>query len=393
MTSNRPIVTITRISANYARYFDWLVTGLGEMQSKGEIDYRLDLQPVNRLLGVNGPRWLIRRILPRVFAEVDGSAVLEGTIRIGGKSAKFCYDIDDRPFWFDLNLLQDTDLYFKAQMPVNFPEPFRLAENLTFPLASTVLDHREKVRPAMLGRPLARSLKPAGNRHVLDAWRKHGESEPTGSLFAYFGGVSEIMMKPMVMECGKVGSREPRSAAEGAAETATYRQSGRFGHPNHKRLELVRLLRSWNDPRVNARMIGAPDPALTGRSISRQLDFARTLGAYDWNCNITGLFGSIPFRFADAFAMDRGIVTDDLLVKWYRPFEPDCEVRQLGSMGYELPEAVDWRRAEHILREAAANSAGPLARERRSFLRARYDSMWSPLAFSRYLVGSCAEVL
>ncbi|MGC4016769.1 MAG: hypothetical protein QM755_19975 [Luteolibacter sp.] len=390
---NRPIITLTKISANFARYVDWLAAGLGEMQLLGEAEFRCDLQPVNRLLGINGPRWLIRRLMPRVFHEVDGGPVFEGTVQVADKVVRFCYDVDDRPFWFDLNALQDTDIYFKAQMPRDFPGPFHLSSELAYPLPASVIECADRVRPAMLGRPLARSLKPAPNKAVLDAWSRHGEIEPDGSLFAYFGGISNEMTKPMTMECGRVGSRPPRFRVTGAPASSDYPSSGPAGHPNQKRLDLVRLLRGWNDPRIDARMVSAPDASVVGPEISDPLEYARRLARFDWNCNITGLYGSMPFRFADAFAMGRGVITDDLVVRWYEPFDADCEVRELGPMGYEPAEKVDWQRATAVLKKAAEDSDPASSRERRAHIRSRYERLWNPLAFARYLTRECVNSL
>lgn len=391
---NRPIVTILRISLDYARYFDWLVTGLGELHARGEIEYRCELQPVNRLMSLNGPRWLLRRLAPNVFREITGGPVLEGTVKVGDKTTTFCYDIDDRPFWFDLNILHGVDRYFKAQLPARFPDPLRLSDELQFSYPATVLECQDRILPAMLGRPLGRSLRATPNRKVLDEWRKHGEGEPAGSLFAYFGGATPAVEKPLVMDTdAKKLVSVPAEFPEDSAAAQSLPSKARFGHPNQKRVELVRMLRKWDDPKVDARILSGTDASLIGPPISRQLDYARTLANYDWNCNICGFFGSLPFRFADAFALGRGVITDEPVVRWYQPFDLENEVRIMGPLGYERAQSVDWNQAETVLRQARADSDSPSAKERRAYIRSRFDSVWSPIVFARYVVRSCTDPL
>jgi hypothetical protein len=357
-------------------------------------DIRFDLKPLNRLNSINAPRWLLRRLAPAVLHEIDSTPLLEGIVTLAGKSARFCYDIEDRPFYFDLNALWSCDRYFKAQMPRKFPEPFQLSRHLRFPYPATVLECADRIRPAMLGRPLARSLDARKNRVILHQWRAHGTGEPAGSLFAYFGGAAAEMAKPLVMDMGRPHQHSSHTfSPKDSPTTATYISPAPFGHPNQKRVELVRLMRSWNDPKVDARILSGTDPSLVGPTIPRQLDYARKLAEYDWNCNITGLFGSIPFRFADAFALGRGVITDELTVKWYQPFDYETEIRNLGAIGYEVASEVDWPHAESVLRQARVDSDSPTAKDRRAHIKARYEQLWSPLPFARYVVGSCLEVL
>lgn len=360
----RSIITITSVSPNFARYFDWLITGLGQLSEQGKIELRFELPPVNRLLCDNRTRWMLRRATPTVFYELDAEKRgLDGVFETGGRKCRFHFDVADAPFEFDLNRLESCDVYFKAQFPSEFPAPVRLSRDLSIPAPAGAIAHTSKIRSAMLGRPLARSLDWRRNFKVLKTWESMAATPKEFSILAYFGGVTP-------------------------AQLGTSERSGvTIGHPNGHRCELVKMLRSFADDKINARMINAPDRSLVGPEIKGDHAYGSIVSKSCWNANVSGIDMSIPFRFIDSFMTGTGVLTDSLAVKWHTPFS-EAEVQDIGSMGYERPADVDWNRAAQVIGEARALSTGFETRRRE--ILDRYRKHWSPTALAQHVIDECA---
>ncbi len=366
----KPRIVVKSVSIHMTRYFDWLITGLGILSELGEIEpVKFDLEPINRVLASNPTlRSALRRAMPRTFSELNQrSQYLNGEFWLGDRKVRFVFDISDDPVWFDVGQLEETDIYFKAQYYSTFPGDFAFTSKLTRNPSKAVVALQDKVKPAMLGRPLARRLDWRANLRVLKKWEEARHVQKSKTIFAYFGGVRESEMQ------------------------ITSDKRGRYQHPNAKRGEIVRRLRAWNDERVDARLISAPDASLCGPAIPNDAKYAEHVSRASYNVNITGLERSIPFRFIDSFITGTMIATDNLNVNWYAPFDDQAEVIQLGEMGYELPEDVAWDSAMSKMRSLHEH-AQEHAEERKRYVLDRYQSLWSPEAFARYVVATLQKL-
>ena len=93
---------------------------------------------------------------------------------------------------------------------------------------------------------------------------------------------------------------------------------------------------------------------------------------------MSGYRKSIPNRFIESFIVDTAIMTDELSIRWYLPF--DDEVRETVEMGYLRDCDVDWAQVERDIR-GLRPEADLAAR-----VRDAYERKWSPEAVARYML-------
>jgi hypothetical protein len=366
-------------------YYDWLVTGLGILQEGGVVEVVYEGEWWDRLLRRH-PKVMrgLERFAPK-FADfcspVDSTCVI-GRYEESGARIHFAVDITDSPFVFSLGLLEAADIYFKYQCPKTFsPEGFPLNREIRAPYHPDVLTLNYKIRPAMLGRPLGHGLDLRRNLSVLREWEKLAGTPKKKRIFASFGSITHPPART---------SETPLPADYNyfSEPTLLSRFAGRVHHPNQKRARIVQILREMKSPLVDARLWRSKDPTLFGPPLT-ETEYRHHLAESAAVVNISGLRRSIPYRMADTFLTTGLLATDDLEVRWYRPFEP-FEVREIGALGYELDENVDWNSVERTLQ--ALNAADVSTEELRARANA-YETKWSPRAFASYFVGECAQTL
>ena len=373
----RPSVLLRGVHYSYQHYFDYLATGLRLLAEAGEIEFRLHVSAGAKLARVHRRLpGLVKRVAPALDRRLSrgSSACVPGEIRFGDRTVRFAYDVGDSPFGFHLPLLSASDLYFKCQHPVAIVEEgFPLSSRVRVPFAPDVLVARDKIRPAMLGRPLSRTLDLRRNLDMLDRWRQFADSPRRTWLIAFFG------------------TDTPPSESQAPGEALLMRQhAGQVSHPNYKRGEMVSWLRDRFDGTVDARIINTNDPSRRGPGIGDP-GYPAFLASGMFNVNITGFRRSLPFRFIDSFLVGAGVLTDELAVKWYQPFEKDVEVTNLGRLGYELDADAEWTRAKAVIEAIAADAAAHHARVKPAILD-RFERYWHPAAFARYIVSECKAI-
>jgi hypothetical protein len=233
----------------------------------------------------------------------------------------------------------------------------------------------------MLGRPLGHGLNLRRNLRVLREWEQFLGSKKTHRLFASFGSV----VRPPARN-----RRSPLPADYNYYGEATLlsRFSGQVHHPNEKRAQVVKILREMNSPLVDARLWRSKDPALYAPPLT-EAEYRIHTSRSSAVVNISGLRRSIPYRMADTLLTGGLLATDELAVRWYQPFEP-FEVRELGPMGYELAEDVNWQRVEETFRELAAEEVTPEIQKARTNA---YETKWSPIPFATYFMEQCESTL
>lgn len=127
---------------------------------------------------------------------------------------------------------------------------------------------------------------------------------------------------------------------------------GLVQHPNYKRGLLVEGLRQRYPREADARILATEHDNRRGPNLPDS-EYNTLVGRARCNINISGLRRSLPFRFCDSFLVGACVPTDELAIRWYAPFEFGTEMAELGPMGYELPENVDWGHAWRVLDDLA----------------------------------------
>ena len=249
------------------------------------------------------------------------------------------------------------------------PAGFPIAEGARYPYHPDVLTYQDRIRPAMLGRPLSRRLHRGDNAKILAGWEKRAEAGKNNALLAYFGTDAAEMAGP-----------------EGVVMK---RFAGLVDHPNEKRGKVVDLLRRAHAAHSDARIVRSQTPSRVGPPLP-DASFNELVGCSWHNVNVSGFRRSAPFRFIDAFLVGASVPTDEMAVRWYAPWQEGVEVIDLGKMGYELEGNVDW---DHIggVFDRLASEPDHARRERQAAVLDAYRRQWQPSAFARYLVQQCTE--
>ncbi len=354
-------------------YFDWLATGLWTLEDRGEIEADVRVTATTSLFRQH-PKLAPagRRFAPNLMRSLERGwhTIITGKVTDGTRSTSFVMDAGDSPYAFDTSLLVSTDLYFKAQLPTTLdPTGFPIAEGARYPYHPDVLTYRDRIRPAMLGRPLSRRLHRRENAKVLAGWEQRAQARKDNPLLAYFGTDSGV--------------------AGGPEAEVMSRFAGLVEHPNVKRGKLVDLLQSRHPGQSDARVLQSK---IAGRVRPPLPDatFNDLVGRSWHNINVSGFRRSAPFRFIDAFLVGASVPTDEMAVRWYEPWLEGVEIIDLGKMGYELDAAVDWERIATVL-DGLARESEATRRERQQAVLAAYRRNWQPSAFARYLVRTCTE--
>ena len=211
------------------------------------------------------------------------------------------------------------------------------------------------------------------NMRVLAGWEALASTAKRVKLLAYFG------------------TDEVPGPTESPNENAVLRRYGNsLSHPNLKRGDLVKWLKSNFTAGIDARLVTTKQPQLRGPALNDR-DFPLLMAKSMFNINVSGLRRSIPFRFVDSFTVGTAIVTDELAVKWYRPFEEGVELFRIGRLGYELPQDTEWDRAHECLTELY-HEAEQLSLSNRERILENYRNYWHPESFARYILQECEQV-
>lgn len=368
---SKPHITLNDIHFTGMEYFDWLATGLHLLAEQGTIDFTLNTTATTRPFLLH-PRALAAayRLAPGLMTALGRgwNTLISGTLQQGGKTVRFAFDAGDSPYFFLTDLLIETDVYFKCQCPAEFdPQGFAMSSGARMPWHPDVLYYQHKIRPAMLGRPLSRRLHLRENLRVLADWQARGLATKDLTFFAYFGTDKGVGFK----------------GPEGAVQL---RFGSKVGHPNPKRGVLVEGLRSRYGASADARIIATEVEARRGAKLSDATFSAQA--ARSWhNLNVSGYRRSLPFRFCDSFLLRACVPTDSLGVRWYQPLQEGVEYIDLGPMGYEPEDAVDWPRIWSRLDQLASESTQQRT-ERAEAIAQRFAQLWHPRAFASYVVST-----
>jgi len=368
-------VVITKIPIKYASYFQYLILGFYELARKSEIKFKIYPAKLSdriflRLLGVIAVLKTIFKI--RNFP--TNEYCLEGFIIDREREIKFCYDIADTPYYYDIDKLISVDIYFKAQCPIDITEKgFKLGNDVVMPFHPDVLINKRKILPSMLGPGLM-----THNIFSFRRLRKGYESillyndKKDGILMCYFGNSKGP--RPVYSENPDLTNNENHLLAY---------YGNRISHPNEKRGLAAKLIssmgKSYDGRIINEGNSGTSDRPSNEHLIIPLKDYSAHIARFQYNLNISGKRLSIPYRFIFSFAVGTAIITDKLSVKWYKPFGK--EVIETIEMGYLKNDEVNWNQFSESIKNLPKVTAEEIRKE--------FHEKWEPEAFARYIVSTC----
>lgn len=393
---NIPEVVLTNVS-NRIDYYQWFLYGFMLMEKKGKIVLKYRTSMTQRMLMSNlfWPLaklvYKLRFIVMKRLGKYDpkNKSLLRGYVKIRDERKSFCIDSADAPFLFSSKDLRERDIYFKIQCPEEFSKEGFYLGNVCIPWTDydyveginkyslrgerkkcpEVIVYKNKIKPLLLA---VRSMGRGSSFKALDAAYKNllaARNVPqSGKAMCYFGNPKG----PEPSGCKK----NPDFDWE-ADILSVYGE--RMNHPNEKRAKIATILEALGEG-YDARIIerGFSDK---GNKIQSSLvipfeDFSKHVAKFQYNINISGYRMSIPGRFMDSFVCGTAIATDNLSVKWYRPFGD--EVVEMGAMGY-LPDAeVDYDAIKERIK-----SLPPI---RKQAIIDKYEEYWAPEKCAEYIV-------
>jgi len=385
-------VTITHIGQRWRHwgYYDWLLTGLDLLAAKGCICLKFELPPTQSQLEANpeGRQVLESPQGRELFGAQDWC--LAGKAGMRDKSVTFAYDIHDAPHVFAWGYLEQCHVYFKCQHPADFdPLGFELSSQVRLPWHPDVFVFKDRIRPAMLGRPLSVGRSTRENLAVLERWDEARKRPRANRFLALYG--SSFPVPGRRQEPGYCLG-EPHD--QGREEFLMSRPEclGRVEHPNLKRLKLLRWVKAKGFGEADVRFRDTDDENLRGDWFWGPNEYPAFACSTIYNLNVSGHARSIPFRFIDSFLAGATVVTDSLNVRWYRDFEPGVETVDMGQMGYEPDALVNWPRAWKLLEGLYEHARAHHARHGRDILDL-YRRKWSPEALAAYVTEELDQAL
>lgn len=390
MTKRKPTVVIT--SGHYWSYFLWFILGFYELENNSEIEFRMKLTPLSnmlRLCNIDS----VNRFFGKLQQQVEADSYnMDGYILYPDGSKKtFSVDCADSPFLFDSQRLKSVDCYFKIQCPKDLESNgFALTDEIDIPWcdhahlnpALKLGEHGErriyqdfrndayKVKPLMLGpRQLAKGLR---------------YSDLLRGYLSYSADKLTVKSKGSMCYFGNSMGPEPNNV-EGVPD---YNVDGdimgfygdKISHPNEKRAEVseyVAQVSDNNDCRVIHQGHSNIKDKKTSDKVVPLSDFCRHISQFQYNFNVSGYRLSIPNRFIESFMVGTAIVTDELSVKWYKPFDPS-EVVETVPMGYYPMNKVDWTRFDNDVRTLPQSNPNNILK--------CFDEKWSPVTVARYII-------
>ena len=374
-------------------YYEWFLLGFYKLQEHGEISLKFKTPLISRLLTYPnitfGYRVLnhFQRKLEKDTYNMTGYIIFEDGIK-----KRFTIDSSDAPYMFNVNLLKETDAYFKIQYPCEIDrKAFHLTPDIEIPWVDsehvdevgkvltsrgerkiiTNLDqYKHKIHPLMLG---PRKLSAGLSKHALEKgynnYISDRKTNKVKKMMCYFGNA--LGPKPEKVE-------KPDYLWEG--DVLGYFKD-RISHPNEKRAVVADYIAVLDnsDARVISRAYA--DSGLDKKEdlIIPITEFCSHVAKFQYNFNVSGYCKSIPNRFIESFMVGTAIMTDKLCVKWYLPFDPD-EVVETVEMGYLPMKDVDW--------ETLTSDLKSLPKTNSKNIINYFNKKWSPEVVAKYILDT-----
>lgn len=396
---DRPQIVVTDLS-NRVNYYQWFIYGFQLLEKDRKIDLKFDVPFTQRLILHSKLGLLVKAIKKvryklKLVVDDRTKAYFRGYVKTSDGKRSFVIDSADSPNMFSGKLLRETDVYFKMQCPKEFTKDGFKMGDVFVPFFDSefenpadngklkakrkdcpeVFSFQGKIRPLMVG---PRSMGRTCSFKKLDESYTHMLSSrgvvQNGRAMCYFGN------------------------AAGPAPTANVTEPdwdwesdimGYFGdkmnHPNEKRAKIADIMESLGEG-YDARVINRGNSDSGNMAYHPELvvplkDFSRHVAQFQYNVNVSGYRMSIPARFIDSFVCGTAIATDNLHVKWYRPFGD--EVTEIGEMGYLPDSQVDYDEVTGKLKDLKPVSRG--------YVIEQYEKYWSPAKVAEYLIDTVLQ--
>lgn len=378
-------------------YFQWFLLGFYLLQHEGRIVLDIEV-PLLQRIGLWNHNWFLsgcgNRILSKIY---NDNSLLLGQIAFDDKIVKFAIDSADAPFLFDRRVLNDVDIYFKMQCPKEFTaDGFHLTEDVVIPWTDYAFAH---------GRPDEyMGKKPKGKRKDfvdLDQYvhkiyplmigpRRLAHGNDFYQLQKGYENIiqSKQLKKDKDVMCYFGNAKGPGRSDGVTIDTVDYDWEKdimglypQLNHPNEKRAVVRDIIKKLSNS--DARIINDGNSD-SGRGNHPELvvpldEFGAYVAQFKYNANVSGYRMSIPNRFIDSFSVGTSIVTDNLKVKWYQPFAPE-EVMEIGQMGYEPMERVDWGQVELKMKA--------LPEQHPEIVEELFNKKWRPDVVAQYMLDT-----
>lgn len=389
-------------SATRWSYFQWFLLGFYWLQDEGQIKVYIDVPLLWRAGLWNHNVFLSRcgnHILQSFFGD---QPLLLGQAIFDDKVVKFAIDSSDAPFIYDRQVLDTVDVYFKMQCPNDFlKEGFHLANDVIIPWTDYTFAHGNP--DEYVGK------KPRGKRKDFNDFERYiHKIYPLmiGPRRLAFGndfyqlrkGYENIIQYRRLTKEKNVMCYFGNAKGPGRSEHVTFNTVDydwekdimglypELNHPNEKRAVVRDIINEL--PNSDARIINDGNSD-TGTGNHPELviplkDFGAYVAQFKYNFNVSGYRMSIPNRFIDSFSVGTSIITDDLKVKWYKPFASE-EVIEIGSMGYEPMKHVDWKQVRMKI--------NALPEQHPEAVEALFNKKWRPDVVAKYMINVMMDVI
>ncbi len=395
----KPLVVITDLS-NRIQYYQWFVYGLMLLNKKREIKLKFDIPFAQRLYLIDNSAFFVRclnkiKYMIKGNVEYKTKAYFRGYVEDEKGKHYFCIDSADSPNMFTGKLLESSDAYFKIQCPKVFDERGFKLGNVFVPffdsefenpadngkqkakrrLCPEVYQYQSKIKPLMVA---VRSMGRTCSFKELDAAYKNLLSarsvKQSGKAMCYFGNAAGPIPTESVTE----------PDWDWESDILGY-FGDKMNHPNEKRAKIADIMESLGEG-YDARVISRSNSD-TGSNANQALviplkDFSKHVAKFQYNVNVSGYRMSIPARFIDSFVCGTAIATDNLHVKWYRPFGD--EVTEIGEMGYLPDSEVDYDDVTEKLKHLK-----PVSKE---YIIEQYEKYWAPDKVAQYIVETTVKM-
>lgn len=389
-------IKIVITSCHRWSYFNWFILGFYELEKQGLIDLSFEVSfPAQLLRFIRSEKICLATQLLFLEHEKD-SYNLKGYVLLENGTKKiFSIDSADSPFLFSSKDLEEVDVYFKMQCPIEINNNgFRLTNGILIPW----LDHEHedksisnlttygerkkidiskyshKIKPLMVGpRYLSRGLSFYNLRRGYDNYRKNASLVKKKRIMCYFGNA----YGPTPKENLGFVDYDNESSLMGFLQ-------GKVTHPNEKRAKVAYLLKKMDN--CDSRLISTSSSD-NGRRENKELiipmkDFCKHISEFEYNVNISGYRLSIPNRFIESFMVGTAIFTDKLAVKWYLPFEN--EVVESVELGYLPDSDVEWNTYIDQMQNLVRPNAGDILKQ--------YEDKWEPQVVAKYIIKTIIEI-
>lgn len=389
-------------SATRWSYFQWFLLGFYWLQDEGQIKVDIDV-PLLQHAGLWNHNVFLSRCGNHILQSFFGDQpLLLGQTIFDDKVVKFAIDSSDAPFIYDRQVLDTVDVYFKIQCPNDFlKDGFHLANDVIIPWTEYTFAHGNP--DEYVGK------KPKGKRKDFNDFERYiHKIYPLmiGPRRLAFGndfyqlrkGYENIIQSRRLTKEKDVMCYFGNAKGPGRSEHVTFNTVDydwekdimglypELNHPNEKRAVVRDIINEL--PNSDARIINDGNSD-TGTGNHPELviplkDFGAYVAQFKYNFNVSGYRMSIPNRFIDSFSVGTSIITDDLKIKWYKPFASE-EVIEIGSMGYEPMKHVDWKQVRKRI--------NALPEQHPEAVEALFNKKWRPDVVAKYMINVMMDVI